>query len=228
MRPGSPQGRNLSLSSSSSSSSFTFPFSPGWVKRKVQRIMAVLSLCKKGMGTPVKCLAFCDNEEKSKSLFHSGIRTGTVHDHLKRMATVGGAARYLMPTPKVIWACARLNKTCSNNATCHIHQYTMKLFNTVTWFTLWKKKCACRFESKFWSCAVGSSQITNNYLCTCNLVFSLSWVNSGWGKNNHPVHWNSRHQCCLHPSRKLSKHWAKHCKRWYQGFSITLHCACLL
>lgn len=52
--------------------------------------MAVLSLCKKGMGTPVKCLAFCDNEEKSKSLFHSGICSRTAHDHLKRMVTVGG------------------------------------------------------------------------------------------------------------------------------------------
>lgn len=63
---------------------FHSSFSPGSVKRKVQRIMAVLSLCKRGMGTPVKCLAFCDNEEKSKSLFHCGICTGTVHDHLKR------------------------------------------------------------------------------------------------------------------------------------------------
>lgn len=63
---------------------FHSSFSPGTVKRKVQRIMAVLSLCKRGMGTPAKCLAFCDNEEKSKSLFHCGICTGTVHDRLRR------------------------------------------------------------------------------------------------------------------------------------------------
>lgn len=60
--------------------------------------MAVLSLCKKGMGTPVKCLAFCDNEEKSKSLFHSGICTGTVHDHLKRVVTAGEGASSLFNT----------------------------------------------------------------------------------------------------------------------------------
>lgn len=128
MRPGSPQGRNLSLSSSSFS--FTFPFSPGWVKRKVQRIMAALSLCKKGMGTPVKCLAFCDNEEKSKSLFHSGICTGTVHDHLKRMVTAGDSSLFNTLTPKSFDA-AQLNKTCSSNLRCHIHQYTMKLFKNV-------------------------------------------------------------------------------------------------
>lgn len=65
VRPGSPRGRNLSLSSSScstsslssssssytsTSSSFTLPFLPARWKRKVQRIMAVLSLCKRGMG----------------------------------------------------------------------------------------------------------------------------------------------------------------------------------
>lgn len=83
VRPGSPRGRNLSLSSSSFS--FTLPFLlAGWKKRKVQRIMAVLSLCKRGMGTPAKCLAFCDNEEKSKSLFRCGICTGKVRGHLKR------------------------------------------------------------------------------------------------------------------------------------------------
>lgn len=153
MRPGSPQGRNLSLSSSSFS--FTFPFSPGWVKRKVQRIMAVLSLCKKGMGTPVKCLAFCDNEEKSKSLFHSGICTGTVHDHLKRMVTAGGSSLFNTMTPKILWRCTQLNNTCNNNLTCHIHQYTMKLLNKVTWSTLWKKKCDCR-----WCCTVGSSRLS--------------------------------------------------------------------
>lgn len=59
--------------------------------------MAVLSLCKKGMGTPVKCLAFCDNEEKSKSLFHSGICSRTAHDHLDGHRGRGGAARYLIP-----------------------------------------------------------------------------------------------------------------------------------
>lgn len=73
---------------------FHSSFSPGSVKRKVQRIMAVLSLCKRGMGTPVKCLAFCDNEEKSKSLFHCGICTGTAHDHLKREGwSSGGGGR---------------------------------------------------------------------------------------------------------------------------------------
>lgn len=54
--------------------------------------MAVLSLCKRGMGTPAECLAFCDNEEKSKSPFHCGICTGTVHDHLKKGGG-GGIAR---------------------------------------------------------------------------------------------------------------------------------------
>lgn len=60
---------------------FRSSFSLGAVKRRVQRIMAVLSLCKRGMGTLAKCLAFCGNEEKSKRLFHCGICTGTVHDH---------------------------------------------------------------------------------------------------------------------------------------------------
>ena len=82
--------------------------------------MAVLSLCKKGMGTPVKCLAFCDNEEKSKSLFHSGICTGTVHDHLKKMVTVGGGGGggavsvKSPPIKKIIWVGGKKKKKKKN------------------------------------------------------------------------------------------------------------------
>lgn len=46
--------------------------------------MAVLSLCKRGMGTPAKSLAFCDNEEKSKSLFRCGVCTGRSQWLLKK------------------------------------------------------------------------------------------------------------------------------------------------